>query len=481
VRLPIRARLAAWTTALVAGVIGVLGIFLPLRLRAELVRGIDQGLETRVAQISLGLRSGCEGEFRDVSDASLVGLPRGEAGAQLLSADGAVQESSGDVISRRGLVSGDSLVAAFSGQSVRRTVIIGPDAEAFRILAIRLPGTACRAVVVVATSLDQVEHSVHQLVMLLLVAGPAMVAVAAGGGWWLAGRGLAPVARMTREAQDVAVDNLSDRIDVPRTTDELQRLAVTLNTMLDRLHRGLEEKRRFVSDASHELRTPLSVMRSEIDVALLRQDLDPSARDALESIREEAERMSAIVENLLTLARIDEGELRLLREPVDLRDISTAAVASLTPLARTKGVRVEVTGDRARAIADRARLEQVMRNLISNAVKFSPSGGRVSVSSWSTGGEVGCTVRDDGPGIPSEALPTIFERFVRADAARHDPDGGSGLGLAISREIVNAHGGRIQVDSRSGRGSSFWFTLSRDAGDTTDPRARDATRVVGPQ
>ncbi len=458
-KLPIRVRLTIWYVALLAVILTVLGAFLVVRLRSDLVHGIDRGLGTRAAQIALGLRNGCEGEFQDVSDASLIGLPQGESGAQLLSRNGQVLESTGDPVAKGALVPKGSLPAVFAGSRVLQTISSGGDGESFRILAVQLPGGSCTAAVVVATSLEDVSGSVHRLMALLLVAGPAALFAAGAGGWWLARKALAPVSQMTREAGEIGIDRLDERVDVPGSSDELYRLATTLNTMLDRLEHGVEEKRRFVADASHELRTPLAVMRSELDVSLRSLHLTPASREVLESASEEVDRMSGIVENLLTLARIDEGGLQLLRERVDLHDLAESAVGSVRPLADAKGVHVDVAGDPAAADADRARVELVVSNLVANAVKFSRPGDRVSVTSWLSDAQAGCTVRDTGPGIQADLLPHIFDRFVRADPARTSGQGGSGLGLAICREIVEAHGGRIWVESQVGRGSAFSFTV----------------------
>jgi heavy metal sensor kinase len=344
------------------------------------------------------------------------------------------------------------------GETLRASSGTGSDEEPFRLLAVKLSSTTCPGVVVVATSLDETGRSVRQLAVLLGLAGPVALLVAGLGGWWLARRALAPVTAMTREAETIGIERLDERIEVPPSADELQHLAVTLNAMLDRLERGVEDKRRFAADASHELRTPLAVMRSELDVSLRDPDLTPSARSALESAEEEVERMREIVENLLTLARADDGTLDLLRAPEDLRAIASAVVGATSPLARVAGVRLEIQGPAARCSVDRARIEQVLTNLVNNAVRFSPDRGLVEIECWIRAGEVGCTVTDQGPGVPPEMGARIFERFVRADPTRAS-DGGSGLGLAISREIVEAHGGRIWLDSRPGSGSAFSFAV----------------------
>ncbi|MDP9300043.1 MAG: HAMP domain-containing protein, partial [Actinomycetota bacterium] len=341
--LPIRARMTMWSVALLALILVALGAFLVARLRSDLIRGLDDTLATRAGQIAIGLRGGCEGEFPDPSGALLTGLPIGESGAQLLGADGSVRESAGDAVAHARLLDPAGVGAVAGGDTVRTTVSLGPDAEPFRVLAVQST-IACPGVIAVATSLDEVNRSVHSLLVLLLVAGPASLVAVGFGSWLLARRSLRPVAQMTSEARRLGGSSRGERIDVPATGDEISRLGVTLNEMLERVQWSVDEQRRFVADASHELRTPLAIMTSEIDVALDDPTLDPAAREVLESAHEEVDRMRDVVENLLTLARLDEPEIGLLREDVDLRAIALDVAARLEPLATARGVQVVVKG-----------------------------------------------------------------------------------------------------------------------------------------
>jgi signal transduction histidine kinase len=258
----------------------------------------------------------------------------------------------------------------------------------------------------------------------------------------------------------IDLDRIEDRLVVPCTGDEVAHLATTLNAMLDRIGHGVEEQHRLVADASHELRTPLAAMRCEIDVSLRADDLPPAARQVLESAREEVDRMTRTVDDLLVLASLDEGRLELVVEPLDLHVVVARAVASLDPLARTRGVSLGVDGSAAMALGDAARLGQAVRNLVENAIKFSPEGGEVVVTTWAADGEVGVTVRDQGPGVALEVRERIFDRFFRADPSRTRSTGGGGRGLAISREIALAHAGRVWVDDAGAHGSAFSLALA---------------------
>jgi heavy metal sensor kinase len=458
--LPIRWRLTFWYVFLLALILAAFGVFLLLRLQSDLVDGIDRSLDSRAAQISLGFESGGEGELPDVPDAQLLNLGQGERGAQIIAADGHVMDSSGDPVDNAPLLGGSSLSRVLGGGQVRVTRALGADRESFRLLAVPVTRSGATEALVVVTSLEDVATSIHRLLILLLLAGPAALAAASLGGWWLARKALRPVARITEQASRIGIDRLDERVTVPTVEDELAQLARTLNSMLERLERGVEDKRRFVADAAHELRTPLAVMRSELEVSARSRTLSPESREVLESAAEEVEGMARMVDNLLLLARLDEGRLPLLCTHIDLRGLAAVVVEDLGPLARTHEVTVTVEGSRPTVHADHDRLRQVLVNVLDNAITHSPRGAEVRVSVWHNGVEAGVSVCDSGPGISPQSVNRVFDRFFREDPARSRQGGGAGLGLAISREIIDAHRGRIWVDSRVGAGSTFSFALT---------------------
>lgn len=455
--LPIRARLTLWYVAVLALIIVALGMFLGYRLRADLVDGLDQTLVTRAQQISLALGSG---DFEDIGDVKLSGLPSGNAIAQILDADGRVVQTAGDPDPGKPLVSGAVIRAAGRG-SVRGQVQIhhGEDSEPYRYLAVRLSGDR---ILVLGTPMETIEAAVRRLVILLAVGVPGALALAGAGGFLLASRALRPIDRMTRTAASIGSDDLSARLHAPAIHDEVGRLATTLNQMLARLQAAIEEQRRFTADASHELRTPLSIMQAEIDVALRSPDVSAEGQAALQSTGEEVQRMTRVVEDLLLLARADEGVLELSLAPVDLAEVAAEVAERFRPQAQDKGVTIVAdTPLSAMVWGDQERLRRLISNLVGNAVKYTPAGGRIDVVAVADTHWVRLEVADTGVGIAPEALPHVFDRFFRADTARSRADGGAGLGLAISLWIAKAHGGSIDVQSQISRGSRFIVRLPK--------------------
>jgi heavy metal sensor kinase len=465
-RLHIRARLTVWYAVLAALIVVALGAFLVTQLRDDL-RGQIEG-EVRQAAVQVGLEYEEDGA-EDFVEASETTMPEGEAAAQVVSRDGEVRLSWGQA-GATPMIPADLREAVDDDDGHLVDVRLGRGGgERYLALVTPVEYQGREDLLVVAESLQEVEDSVQSVLALLLLAGPAALGATALAGWWMARKALRPVERMSSQAAEIGIDRLGERVAVPPSADEIARLAITLNAMLDRLQRGVEEKHRLVADASHELRTPLAVMRTELDVTLRGPDLEPDARETLESVREEVDRMSRTVSNLLTLAQVDEGRLQLLRSTVRLDEAIEAAVGPLLPLAEAKDIGVDVEASPVEVDADPQRLHQVLTNYVDNAIKYTRQGGSVRVETWRGEGDVGVVVTDDGPGIAASDRAHVFDRFYRVDRARGRGVGGSGLGLAICREIAAAHGGRVWVESGSGGGSSFFFALP--AGVKTIPTA----------
>lgn len=301
----------------------------------------------------------------------------------------------------------------------------------------------------------------------LLYAGAAaaiLVAVVVSGGI-LTRRALLPIDHVVAMAREIGETSLGRRLPHPGTEDEVGRLVTTLNEMLARIERGFDAQRRFTADASHELRSPLTRLRTELEVTLRRPRSAGDYERALRSSREEVERLSRLASALLTLARLDAGEPpEASREPVLLGPLAEAEVRRFAPDAARKGVALVL--EPAPPVAARAAPEAlavVVGNLLDNAIKFSPAGSRVSVRVSAGDGSARITVADQGPGVPLEAVPRLFDRFYRGDASRTPAAPGAGLGLAIARALVEAYGGRITVNATPGGGAAFTVSLPRDA------------------
>jgi heavy metal sensor kinase len=399
-------------------------------------------------------------------------LRRSGSAAQVLDAQGRVLVSFGTDVSQDPIVPASRAAAALVRPPALLDVTLGDSGQAYRVMLSPVIEHQRRRLVVVAESLEGVDEAVRKTLILLLIAGPIALLAAGVAGWLLVRNALRPVDRMRKKAEQIGIDQLHERLAAPNPSDEIGQLASTLNAMLDRLEAGVTARRRLVADASHELRTPLAAMRAELDVSLRDEERTHAERATLHSVREDVDRMSRTVDNLLTLALADDGRLQLLHGPVELQQLAESAVAPLEALAAASDVALRVTGEPCTASGDPQRLHQALTNLIENAIKFTGAGGggEVTVSSWRAGDRVGVTVADDGPGIPGEARARGVDRFYRADRSRSRESGGSGLGLAICFEIANAHGGRIWVQSDEGQGSAFSIELP--GYDGTEPPRR---------
>jgi heavy metal sensor kinase len=293
------------------------------------------------------------------------------------------------------------------------------------------------------------------------LAGVGGIVWAAGlaGGWLISGRILRPISAMSSSAAAISATNLSQRIETAELDEELRGLAKTLNATFGRLEAAFQRQARFTADASHELRTPLAVIRTSAELALARPRQAQDYRETIESCLRAANRMAALVEGLLTLARAEVGKLELLREQVDWTQVIEDAVTLIQPLADEKAIELSSQLDPVEVEGDAGRLAQVATNLLSNAVRYTPATGSVEVKLVEEAGSALLSVHDTGPGIPEADQPHLFERFYRVDPARARSSGGSGLGLAICKSIVEAHGGAIELTSKLGKGSTFCVRL----------------------
>jgi heavy metal sensor kinase len=307
--------------------------------------------------------------------------------------------------------------------------------------------------------LEEVDRQLTYLLKVLTIAVPMTAILFAGLGYFLARKSLMPMEQVRRLTDEITADRLDRRLPVENPSDELGRLAQTINGVIARLEKSFAEVRRFTADASHELRTPLTAIRTEAEVALDKSLSPADYQHLLGSILEECDRLTRLTDQLLSLAREDAG-VRTTREALDLTKLVHQVTETMHPLAEAKGVNLEAfTNGPVSIQGDEGRLRQVFYNLIDNAIKYTPEGGRVRLSLETLDSKAVVTLHDTGIGISSEHLPLVFDRFYRVDKARSRSEGGTGLGLSIAQTIVHAHGGRIELASKPSQGTTCTVTL----------------------
>jgi two-component system OmpR family sensor kinase len=315
-------------------------------------------------------------------------------------------------------------------------------------------------VVQVGISLENMYSTLRRFVLIMAALFPLGLILAGGGGWLLARRALAPVDHMTRSAQRISGEHLTERLLETGTGDELDRLARTLNEMLTRLDESFRQVRQFSADASHELQTPLTILKGEIEVALRSGRTPEEYQQVLASSLEEIERISRLVEGLLLLARADSGVLRMDHKPVAGHELVAEVGAQMQKLAHDQGVSLHLEDLQPVTLCgDREQLHRLLLNLVDNAIKYTPAGGSITLSLRGEDNQALISVTDTGIGLSEAEQAQIFTRFYRAAPARSQSGGGAGLGLCIAQSIAQAHGGKIQVLSHPGQGSTFTVML----------------------
>jgi heavy metal sensor kinase len=413
-RLPLRIRLTLAFAVAMAVVLAILGAFLYVRVRDALDEQLNQSLRTRAQAAGVagpGRRVGDDEGFVQVLDGNTTGPLSPEE------VERAQRES-------------------YFAERERVPGVEGP----IRLFVTEANGT----VVVAGTSLDDRDEAVSALLTQLAIGGPIALVLTALAGYAVAGAALRPVEAMRRRAQEISARVEGDRLPEPEGDDEIARLARTLNEMLARLEAGMERERRFVAEASHELRTPLASLKAELELALRRPRSTGELRAAIASAAEETDRLAALAEDLLVLARSDEGELRLDRRPIRARELLENVARRFAARAEEAGLDVEVDAPAGLAgSGDRALLEQAVGNLVDNALRY--GSGTVRLEAGADNGSLSLAVSDEGQGFAPEFLPRAFERFTRADASR--AGGSAGLGLAIVEAIARAHGGTASAEN----------------------------------
>jgi heavy metal sensor kinase len=338
--------------------------------------------------------------------------------------------------------------------SARKVQLSGGSLLIAAVPATGSDGTLYR--VEVGTSGAAAEETLAQVLIMLAVGLPVAVGVAVAGGFLLVHRALEPVERIALKAEEITQQSLSERLPVVESGDELERLSLSLNRMISRLEDAIRGSKQFVADASHELRTPLTVMRGELESLAQDARLASDTREALGSVLEEVARLGEIVESLFALSRLDAADAGGGWQRFDLAELAATTAEQMSLLATDKDIRLACDSTPGVVVeGERARLKQVIVNLLDNAIKYTARGGHIALSVRREGAYAVLEVTDDGIGIPSEALPHVFKRFFRADSSRSREPGGAGLGLAIVESICAAHGAEVEAISTAGHGSTF--------------------------
>ncbi len=463
-RAPISIRLAGLIALSFFALLCLIGVVVHRQLGAGVQSGIDRQLTntgSRIADGSLGLASDDEpeeederGERKAEDDDDDEGLNPADSGVQVVSRSGRVLDSSGDLVAAPPLLDRDTIASVPEDQGILLTHTPSNGEEPLRIFA--APMDDQEAVAIVALELDTVRDAQDALLSVYIPIAILASLLAGLIGYGIARRGLAPIGRMTDEADEIESSNLSRRLSAPNRMDEVGHLARTLNGMLERLDAAIARERAFSADASHELRTPLAILRAEVELAR-QESKDVSTRAALQSALEEADRLAGLIDDLLVLARADADRVGG-RRPIDLGELARAVMERFGTLAAKQGVRLDARGS-AVVVGDARGIERALSNLLDNSLRHTPDGGRVQIEIEHREGGGRVIVEDTGPGVPEAELGRLFERFARIDGSRHQA-GGAGLGLAIVAAVAAAHGGRVTARN----GSEGGLVVSLDLG-----------------
>jgi two-component system OmpR family sensor kinase len=468
----LRTRLTFWYTPLLLGMLIVLGVAAVTLLDKGLRDNVDASLKSVARSLASSVRDEARnGPNLDETLETLFGPVIAERFYRLLDPFGRPDPRFAPRNRTQFPLSPAAVRNAENGRDTYETVQL-PNISTAPVRLYTMPVIERGRIIhfiQVAMPLDNVEGARSRFLFILLGLTPLALSGASIGGWFLAGRALAPVDAMVETARRISAEDLSRRLDTPARNDELGRLAAVLNDMLARLERSFAAVRQFSADAAHELRTPLTILKGELEVASRSPQSEEEYRRVLTSCLEEVDRLSALVEDLLFLARSDSGNVSLPQTPVNLAEVLNDVAPALLALAEDAEVTCTIApGAPVWVRGSETLLFRLIFNLGENAIKYTPAGGGVVITLTSSEKEASLQVSDTGQGIAPEEQERIFDRFYRGDQARSR--GGAGLGLALARSIVLVHHGRITVESNPGKGSCFCVMLPLAAPSTTQWR-----------
>ena len=440
----VRRRLTLWYTMVLAFIVLIFSVSVYVFVKGRLFRQLDQQLDREFSVIS-GEISEEPGDLRELDPDGSTRL------FQLIQGNKVLFRS--DAYLKAGLPE------QVFGLDIKYRILRSGSGKRYRSTTGAMENDG-RLTVVLAE--ETVWKALHTLFMILALALPIALALAAVGGYVMASRLLKPVAAMALKADKIGAENLSERLPVENPEDEFGKLAGVFNRTLSRLQDAFERLQRFTADASHELRTPLTALQSVGEVAL-QENLDAEAyRDRIGSMLEETSRLTSLVESLLLLTRADSGRLPIKRKEHNVTAIVAKAVDDMRVMAEEKGQ--DLTADLStdiRAGVDEDTLRRAVVNILDNAIKYTPQGGALAVRMMERATGIVIEVSDSGPGIAAEHQAKIFDRFYRVDKDRSRDAGGTGLGLAIAKWAVEANGGRLELENRAPHGSTFRIVLPK--------------------
>ncbi len=461
----VRARLTAWYVSLLAAILVAVIALIYILLARALYARIDDSLQA-VSQVAVTSLANDLNEGQDSDDAARSTASEIASRQYLV----AIYDQRGRLLAEAGreddiAIAVPQLEEVPTDEAILTTIVEADDLDDRHRLSVRratIPAFDIEYLVVVGTSLEPTDEELESLRGILTYVVPLSLVVAGIGGWFLAGRSLSPVVAMADRARQIGVENLGERLPVANPKDELGRLAGTFNELLSRLEGSLIQQRQFMADASHELRTPLTTARTAASVALQQPERSVGDyRETLAIIEQETIRLSRIVEDMFTLARADAGSYPVRTVPTYLDEIVDEVVRAARVVASQRGIAITSESlHPAPFSGDEDLIRRLIVNLVDNAVRYAPSNSAVRVALDRAGNRYVISVADNGPGIPEEIQPRIFERFYRVDAARtHQRDGGAGLGLALAKWIAQVHDGDVTLAASSRIGSTFVISL----------------------